>query len=168
MFRIVFLLCLTMSILPSFAQRTVTMSYPQYNNYYNSYNKNVNFRDLGDLELYVFDKTFCNENNLSRISRLEEAVFGTNMQGDIYQRYENLSNAIFSRPKQNFKTSLLRNLSNYFNGQMTGFTPDIYTNQQPSYYGNQSFVNYSGINGRGYYYNNYDRANSSSVRILNN
>ncbi len=156
---------------PVFAERTIVTRSPYlYNPYNNTQNYNYQnriFSDLNDLEMYVFDKTYCSENNLARLNRLEEAVFGTYQQGDIYNRYENVKNAIFARPKQNYKTSFLQNLSNYFAGQMTGYTPNIYQNNYPSMYGNNSFVNFSGPQGRGYRYNNNGIGNSSSfVRIL--
>ena len=90
-----------------------------------AYNQVSSLTDLNALEKYALNKSFSKDSDLERLQRLEMQAFGAIQQGDVNTRYDNVRSAILSRPKQNYKTSWLRNLSNYFNGQMTGFTPSI-------------------------------------------
>lgn len=136
------------------------------------------FSDLGALEKYALNRNYSRESDLQRLQRLEMEAFGAIQSGDLNCRYDNVRNAILSRPKQNYKTSLLRNIGNYFNGQMTGFTPSFSndpffsnsgfaTTQFPTNFGNQSIVDYgSGPFNRGSYINNYGTGSSTGVRIL--
>lgn len=159
---------------------------PAYQRGYN----NSYFSDLSALEKYAFNKNFSKESNLQRLQRLELETFGAIQNGELDYRYENVKNAILSRPKNNYKTSFLRGLSNYLNGQMTGFTPSIgssnsypYTtsfnpiyqnspsnfgySQYPTTYDNGSIINYgTGPFNRGYRLNNYTTGTNSSVKIL--
>ncbi len=188
-------------------------SRPRYynNNYYNPYNRTgtiyqpspyrrrlfnrsprvSSFSDLNALEKYALNKNFKNESDIERLQRLETETFGAVQTGDIAGRYDNVRNAILSRPKQNYKTSWLRNLGNYFSGQMTGFTPSIggtdyfpYTtsfnpvnpynspgnfsyNQYPTVYDNgRSFGWGTSPFNRGYRTNDYTTGSGCGVKIL--
>lgn len=149
--------------------------------FYNSrrYRPQSHFSDINALEKYSMNKNFGRESDLQRLQRLEMQAFGAVQSGDINTRYDNVRDAILSRPSyNNTKTSLLRNIGNYFSGQMTGFTPPIgndpffssnsgfATTPYPTTYGNQSFNQYSSPFGGGYRVNNYGTGSSSGVRIL--
>ncbi len=149
--------------------------------FYNSrrYRPQSHFSDINALEKYSMNKNFGRESDLQRLQRLEMQAFGAVQSGDINSRYDNVRNAILSRPSyNNTKNSLLRNIGNYFSGQMTGFTPPIgndpffssnsgfATTPYPTTYGNQSFNQYSSPFGGGYRVNNYGTGSSSGVRIL--
>ena len=165
--------------------RTVVTKTPIYN-YYQPYTQ-TNFADINALEKYAFNKSYPRENPIVRLQRLEANTFGAVQCGDFNTRYENVRSAILARPKQDYRTSILRNLGNYFSGQMTGFTPSIQTqnynpymtsfNQNaynsynytpyPNTFGNSSITEYSrGPFGGGYRINNYGVGSSSGVRIL--
>ena len=163
------------------AERTITTYQPYYKNYipnnFNLYQRGAyssNFYDINAVENYAFSKTYPRENILNRLERLEMQAFGTIQDGDIYQRYENVKSVILSRPKQNYRTSLLRNLGDYFTGQITGFTPQIqnYSNYNsgftniPSSFGHIHESGYSNPWGSRYRVNNYGTGNFSGVRIL--
>lgn len=157
-------------------------------NYYNStynpqrinsrYSPQSHFGDINALEKYSMNRTFGRESDLQRLQRLEMQAFGAVQSGDINQRYDNVRNAILSRPNYtSTKTSLLRNIGNYFSGQMTGFTPylgpdpffsssNFATTPYPTTYGNQSVDQYSTPFGGGYRINNYGTGSSTGVRIL--
>lgn len=153
-----------------------------YNRAYNVRNNPSTFSDIRSLEEYSMNRSFGRESDLERIERLEMQAFGAIQQGDIVSRYENVRNAILSRPKQNYRTSLLRNIGTYFNGQMTGYTPSLSsfgssnpfmtpmsgftTTNYPSTYGNNSITEYSGPFGRGYRVNNFGTGSSAGVRII--
>ena len=65
------------------------------------------------------------------------------------------------------KPSILKNIRNYFSGQLTGFTPDIEDSFfSPSTYGNRRYSTYSSPWGNGYKYSDYGSGSSSGVRIL--
>ena len=186
MYRIMLIFSMFLFILPVFAERTVVTRQPYYQPYYNDqsayyggdyipapsrYKKRhfSRYSDISDLERYALNRCYNNDNDLSRIARLEMQAFGAVQSGDIDTRYENVRNSILSRPKQNYKTSLLRNLGNFFGGQMTGFTPSIYPssfNSFPTTYGNSSVSGYSSPWGSGLRTNDYGVSSSSGVRIL--
>ena len=106
---------------------TVVSSYqPRRVNNYNNFSP----RRLDSLERYVLKKRFARESNLSRLERLEELAFGAVQTGDYLTRYNNVENAILSRPNYGYRRSVLGNIANFFSGQLTGFTPGIMT--QPS------------------------------------
>ena len=146
---------------------------PQAYNYYRD--------DIGYLEQYLWNKNYARNNNLARLEKLERQAFGAIQQGDFETRLQNVRSAILSRPKQNYKTSVLRSIGDYFSGQATGFTPPInqypytqpYTNQPytNSYYfpnfGRSNEFFYSTPYGRGYQMNNSGRSSGMGVRILN-
>lgn len=134
------------------------------------------FYDINDLEKYAFNKNFPKETDIIRLERLETFAFGAIQDGDIYTRYDNARNAILTRPKQNYKTSLLKNISEYFSGQMTGITPSVtsttnssnfYNNFNNIYpYGKSSNAGFSSPWSRGYRTENYGIGTGSSVHIL--
>ena len=180
-FSILFL-ALIVSI-PVFATKTAVTQFPYNTRYYSPQayyggdyipnrrfiqrRPNSPFYDINDLERYAFNRNFTRESNRSRLERLETLAFGTIQEGDITTRYDNVRNAILARPKQNYKTSLLKNISDYFNGQITGFTPSL--NQSNYYsqpYGINSSTGYSSPWGNGYSFNNYGINSGSSVQIL--
>lgn len=154
-----------------------------YNRYYNrTPNYTSNFSDISALEEYSMNRKFVRESDIERLERLELQTFGAIQQGDINSRYENVRSAILSRPQQNYKTSVLRNIGNYFAGQMTGFTPPLNsygssnpymmpmsgytTNNHPSSFGSNSFTQYSGPFRSGYRIDNLSTGSSAGVRII--
>ena len=154
-----------------------------YNRPYYNIKRNASaFSDINSLETYSMNRTFARESDIERLERLEMQAFGAIQQGDIVSRYENVRASILSRPKQDYKTSLLQNLGNYFAGQMTGYTPSLSsfgssnpymmpmsgfsTTNYPTTYGNNSITEYSGPFGRGYRVNNFGTGSSAGVRII--
>lgn len=188
MYRAFLLLFLLIAAAPVFATRTVVTKTPVYNQYYvpqayygGDYFPNHNYRkekrtsafyDINDLERYALNKNFTKDSDRARLERLENLAFGAVQQGDIYTRYDNVRNAILCRPKQNYKTSVLKNLSNYFSGQMTGFTPPIAPQNVPTAYPYPSGYTkdfsgeYSTPFGKGFHTSNYGIGSGSGVRIL--
>ena len=149
----------------------------KYNNKY--YQRYFSENNIGALEKYAFNKSYRRDDPISRLERLENLAFGAVQCGDIAARYKNVENAILSRPKNNYKRSVLGNVVNYLGGQLTGYTPSInsdwdsiYPNQgyypySPSGYGNTRVEQFSnGIFGGGYNVMNSGFCNGSSVRIL--
>ena len=134
------------------------------------------FYDINDLEKYAMNKNFTRDSDRIRLERLETLAFGAVQEGDIYTRYDNVRNAILSRPKQNYKTSVLRNISDYLNGQLTGYTPSVNSSASDSFFfdsypassdfGKRSSVDYSTPWGRGYRTENYGTGSGSTVHIL--
>ena len=159
-----------------------------YNNrrpYYrpnNFHPRRSSFSDLSALEQYTLNRNFTRESDLERLQRLEMQAFGAVQQGDINTRYDNVRNAILSRPKNNYRTSLIRNIGNFFGGQLTGFTPSFNssfdddpffssnssftTTQFPSTFGSTSTTGYSSPFGKGYRVNNFGTGSSTGVHIL--
>lgn len=190
MYRIIFSIILTLSVLPAFAERTYVTEQPVYNSYYvpqaayyggyynprNRYirNSGSRFTDINDLERYATGKNFFRESDITRIERMELLAFGAIQEGDINSRYANVREAILSRPKQNYKSSILKSISNYFTGQMTGYTPPINTyNTTDSVFpfldnsfGKSTITDYSSPWGKGYKINNYGTGSSAGVHIL--
>lgn len=156
--------------------------YHNINRPYNIRRSTSGFSDISALEEYSMNRSFKRESDLERLERLELQAFGAIQQGDIASRYDNVRSAILSRPQQNYKTSLLRNIGNYFAGQMTGFTPSLNsfgssnpymtpmsgftTTNYPTTYGNNSITEYSGPFGGGYRINNFGTGSSAGVRII--
>ena len=147
------------------------------------YNPYLSKEDLNALEKYALNKTYKRNSDLERLERLENLAFGASQTGDVYTRYKNVENAILSRPKYGTKQSLLNNISNYFAGQATGFTPNLI--QYPTYsnlggfssnpylftpnsgYGNTNYEQYSnGIFGGGWGISGQNYGTGSSIRIL--
>ena len=168
------------------ASRTIITRSPYYYNpYFNQNTYDINrqnirpsFNDMSMLEEYALNRNYGRDSNIARLERLEMQAFGAVQCGDLNSRYENVRSAILSRPKPNYKTSILRGIGNYFAGQMTGYTPNIGTsnpfdyfntfsqNPYPTTYGNSSITEYSGPYGRGYRVNNYNTGSTTGVRIL--
>ena len=157
-----------------------------YNNAYNQrrffHPRRSSFSDLSALEQYTLNRNFTRESDLERLQRLEMQAFGAVQQGDINTRYDNVRNAILSRPKNNYRTSLIRNIGNFFGGQLTGFTPSFNssfdddpffssnssftTTQFPSTFGSTSTTGYSSPFGKGYRVNNFGTGSSTGIHIL--
>lgn len=194
MYQIFFVLLIILSM-PVFAETitTITPFYSPYNAsqaYYggdyvphrrNGKNRSV-FSDINDLERYAMNKNFYGDSDKARLERLETLAFGAVQDGDILTRYNNVRGAILTKPKHNYKTSLLRNISNYFGGQLTGFTPqinnsfpddtyhqNIYPYPQytyPSEFGTSSYTEFSSPRRKGYRINNHGIGTSSGVTLL--
>ena len=173
-----FLLSIILIYMPVVSGKTYTYTDPNYAyNYQNPQAYNYYGDDIGYLEQYLWDKNYARNNNLARLEKLERQTFGAIQQGDFETRLQNVRSAILSRPKQNYKTSVLRSIGDYFSGQATGFTPPInqypYTNQpySNSYYfpnfGKSNEFFYSTPYGRGYQMNNSSRSSGMGVHILN-
>ena len=183
MYRAIVLLLLTAIATPVFASRTVVTQTPVFNPYYSpqayyggDYIPNRRFQrhssvfhDINDLERYALNRNFTKDSDQVRLERLETLAFGAVQEGDIYTRYDNVRDAILTRPKPNYKTSLLRNISDYFSGQLTGYTPSM-TTTNPSFYssdyGQSSTTEYISPWGRGYRTNNYGAGSGTGVHIL--
>lgn len=156
---------------------TLRYSNNRPNRYYRNVNTPSSFSDINALEKYTLNRNYSRESDLERLQRLEMQAFGAVQSGDINTRYDNVRNAILSRPKQNYKTTFLGNLANYFSGQMTGYTPNfdndpffsdssLTRSSYPTTYGTQNIDSYSTPWGKGYRVNNYGTGSSSGVRIL--
>ena len=187
MYRFIVLMILSSITMPVFSEtRTVVTQTPYYNPYYapqayyggdyvpqrmyrqRRYNSSM-FSDINDLEKYAMNKNFSKENDRTRLERLEMLAFGTIQEGDYRTRYDNVRNAILSRPKQNYKTSLFRSISDYFNGQITGYTPSINQSNDSFYsspYGVSSMTDYVSPWGHGTKINNYGISSGTGVKIL--
>ena len=159
------------------SNNTLRYSNNRPNRYYRNVNIPSSFSDINALEKYTLNRNFSRESDLERLQRLEMQAFGAVQNGDINTRYDNVRNAILSRPKQNYKTTFLGNLANYFSGQMTGYTPNFDSDPffsdssftrtlYPTTYGNQNFDSYSNPWGKGYRINNYSTGSSSGIKIL--
>ena len=183
MYRLIILLIISANFIPAFSEtRTVvtqTPVYPHYGAYYGGdymphglrhHRKTSSmFSDINDLEKYALNKNFIRESDRSRLERLETLAFGAVQEGDYRTRYNNVRNALLSRPKQNYKTSLFRTISDYFGGQVTGYTPPITQTNDYFYsspFGSSSSVNYSSPWGSRNRVNNYGIGSGSSVRLL--
>ena len=186
MYRFVMLFILSTLSMPVFAERTFTTISPYYGGYNipqayyggdylpnGRYKKNRSvFSDINDLERYAMNKSFAKDSDLKRVERLESLAFGAIQEGDIYTRYDNVREAILTRPKQNYKTSVLKSISDYFSGQLTGFTPQINNSYVPNFYSapsdfsQSSYTQYSSPWGGGYKTKNYGFGSGSGVHIL--
>ena len=180
MYRFIVLLLLLSICKPVFAE--ITTIDPCYNPYYvpqayyggnyvphRRYKTSSTFPDINELERYAMNKNFTKDSDRIRLERLETLAFGAVQEGDIYTRYDNVRASILSRPKQNYKTSLLRSLSDYFSGQLTGFTPNVIdtnNNSYPSGYEKKSYTEYGSPWGRGYKSEYYGYGSGSGVHIL--
>lgn len=151
-----------------------------YHNYNNIY---LSKKNLSALEKHVLDKTFQRENEISRLERLENLAFGSIQSGDLYSRYQNVENAILARPKYK-QNSILNNIANYFVGQSTGLSPNLYPYSNSNFntiggfsnypnsfsspgYSNSKYQQFSnGIFGGGWGIQNQDFGNGSTIRIL--
>ena len=166
--------------LPVFAARTVVTQTPYYNPYHGAYwggdyipqysrqRNNSIFSDINALEKYAMNRNFTRDSDRTRLERLETIAYGAVQQGDIITRYNNVREAILTRPKQNYKTSLLKSIGNYFNGQLTGFTPDITDSGLDllPYGQSSSGSRYSSPWSRSEIINNYDSKSGTGIKIL--
>lgn len=156
-------------------------------NYYRQSYRPIPINSLNKLEKYVFDKSYRNEDELSRLERLENIAFGAIQNGDIESRYRNVESAILSRPNHNYKRSIWSNIGSFLTGQATGITPSIVSQDLTGFdnfanygnnmylpgfrsmsgYGNSTFEQYSNgmfSGGWGNFHNNY--GSGGSVKIL--
>ena len=169
---------------------TQIIGYDRQNRPYHNYHRpcyncgqfnSIPMRDLNALEKYAFKKNFKRESDIERLERLEALAFGAIQNGDILSRYKNAEQAILSRPQPNLNRSVLNNIASFFNGQATGFTPNIENSFIPgltpyggsgSYFPNPAFNNsrfeqYSnGIFGGGYGLSNGSFGTGSGIKIL--
>ena len=187
MYRLFLLTLLFAVSMPVFAERTIVTQSPVYNPYYGAYyggdysprhkRSRSLFSDINELEKYAMNKNFTKDSDRTRLERLETLTFGAVQEGDIYTRYDNVRASILSRPKQNYKTSLFRNISDFFNGQLTGFTPQInnsYTNGtwplsqniNTNPYEQSSYTQYRSPWGSGYRTKDYGIGTRSGVHFL--
>lgn len=168
-------------------QQKVYNSYPRYykNPYLNQPYKKIN--NFKKLEKYAMNKTFSRESDLSRLERLEELAFGTIQSGDFSTRYNNVENAIYSRPPYKTNTSVLETIGSFLTGQATGMTPNITAQELNGFnnfstfsgnhfspvlrpypfYSNNMVESYSnGLFNRGFSTFGNDYGTGSSIRIL--
>ena len=178
--RIVVLFLLFTISIPAFGAKTYITQAPHYNPHYSAYyggdyipnhryiRKNSSmFTDINNLEMYAMNRNFTKDSDLTRIERLETQAFGAVQQGDLSARYDNVREAILSRPKQNYKTSLFRGLKDYFSGQITGYTPQINQNNYNfTPYGKSSNRSFVTPFGSGYETSNYGLRSGCGVHIL--
>lgn len=167
-----------------------TLSYEQrVNNLIMNYNSNVrpnnissnsSDRDLNGLEQRVFNRTFVNENPQSRMSRLEQQVFGASQSGELADRIGMLRQATTSYTPQmasypctapmistggGWRGALgsLGNLMMMNGGMPTGLTPQI----DPNYMDYMDPGYSRGVtSNRGWGYNRYQNGSGSKVTIL--
>ena len=181
MYRFIFLILLLSLSYPCTAEtRSYNTRSPNYNPYYGAYmggdyvpryryagrNSSV-FSDINDLERYAMNKNFTHDSDRMRLERLEMQTFGAVQEGDMLTRYDNVKDAILARPKQNYKTTILRNINDYFNGQLTGYTPALNPSEYNNYnYGRSSNTNFVTPYGKRYHTNNYGVGNDAGVRII--
>lgn len=187
MYRLIILFTAFVLIVPAQARTgspwgTYYGSYYPYGKYKSPYSirraseprgSNSNFSDISALEKYLFNKSYGRDNFLTRLQRLEAQTFGAIQHGDVNTRYERVKSAVLSRPKMNYKTSLLRGIKDYFSGQITGYTPSLDTMTADSYFDTDSYpyetssvTELIGPFRRGYRVNNNGSASSFGVKIL--
>jgi len=132
---------------------------------------------ISALERSMFNRVWKQDDNLTRIQRLEQQVFGSVQHGDLNSRYQRLQNTINNQyyypnnysgynttPQKGFWGNLV---NSFAGGALTGITPGIsgVNMIDPFYTGGNGY--YNGIqsqNGGGNYF--YDTGSSSGVRIL--
>ena len=185
MCRFIVMLLLFIVSIPVSVSRTVVTRSPNYDTSYGAYyggdyKPNVRLRnrsnysrffDINELERYAMNRNFTKDSDITRLERLEELAYGAVQQGDIYTRYDNVRNAILTRPKQDYKTSLIRNISDYFTGKLTGYTPNINQDDfdidfSDTSFGKSSATNYVSPYHRGYRTNNYGIGSGMGVHLL--
>lgn len=105
-----------------------------HNNYFRP---PIKINNIKKLEKYAMNRTFSNEDDITRLERLEELAFGAIQNGDISTRYNNVENAILARPPYKTKTSVLGTIGSFLAGQATGITPNI-TSQELNGFNNFS------------------------------
>ncbi len=139
------------------AQRTVVTRgpyYDQYNHrhanlYHNPHRRNYytnggnyykNFTDAGMSEDYALRKKYIADSKLERLQRLERQVFGAVQQGDPDERFLRVREAVAIRQHKPVQKSVMRKISDYFAGQLTGIEPSFTNNY--SYDLNSPMLNY--------------------------
>lgn len=138
-----------------------------------------NSANISMMEQALFHKNYNGENLNTRLTRLEENLFGKSVNGTISDRYRNLSNAFdyscpnpyhshnlnnnyrySNLPPYSYETSqklgIINRLANFLGGTATGLTPSM------NDYGFQD--SYQTPYGYGFY--NQNRGTGMSVRIL--
>lgn len=155
-----------------------------HNNYFRP---PIKINNIKKLEKYAMNQTFSNEDDITRLERLEELAFGAVQSGDYNTRYNNVEAAILSRPKYKTKSSILGNIGSFLAGQATGLSPNI-TSQElngfnnfstfggnylspairpyPSYSNNMVEQYTNGIFGNSWQAYGNDYGTGSSVKIL--
>ena len=185
MYRFTAILFLITISFPVFASGTVVTQKPYYNSNYGAYyggdyipsrrymtkKSYSRFSDINELERYAMNKNFTKDSDITRLERLETLAFGAVRQGDLYTRYDNVREAILTRPKPDYKRSLIRNISDYFTGRLTGYTPSIDQDDLDMDFSDSSFgknyaTNYVTPYGKGHKTNNYGMESGTGVRIL--
>ena len=180
MYRLLVFLLLLMGITPLVKAETVVTQAPFYNKYYapQAYwggdyipsqaryragrKTGSMFSDINDLERYAMNKNFLRDSDRTRLERLEMQAFGAVQQGNMQTRYNNVREAILTRPQQNYRKSFLRSVGDYLSGQLTGYTPST----EDSFFGNSSDIEYNSPFRKGYRTNNYGISSGSGVHIL--
>ena len=159
--KILVLLCLSVMTLPVMAESRIIKTYSPVSNssgYYNTQNYGISdysYNKLGEMESYLFGKTYAGQNIVSRIERLEDAVFNrfypdSSPEQRIaslaynYNRNNNITNTQQQSQGSKFK-SVMRGISNSILGVPTGYTPPVYGDPYYSW----------GNNGFGQHYGNY-------------
>ena len=151
---------------PYFNQKYIKSTTPQYN-----------FPNINNMEYALFKRNYANENLNTRLSRLEENMFGETINGTIHERYSNLSNAFnygqpnpyynpyghqyrgpYS-PETNQKLNIINKLANFLGGTATGVSPNLDD-------GFSYDESYSSPFGRGYYRRNNSSGTGATIRIL--
>lgn len=84
------------------------------------------------------------------------------IENRFHQPYNDYYN--YTTPKKSFRQTI----TNFFGGQMTGYTPNTNAWSTNSWNNNYpyGYQNYNSDNKGNYYYNNYDHQTGGSVRIL--
>lgn len=189
LFLSVSLLMLIFNLPAAFAQSTVVSRSPYYNQYNHRYimpysnpynrsyysgggNLSENFTDWSAQKEYALRKNYIVNNKLDRLQRLERQIFGAVQQGDFDERYQRVREAVSMHPPKPIQKSVLRRISDYFAGQITGFEPPvsddfIYESDYLNGYGNtSSYSHRTNPWNQGYGINGYGIGNSGGIRIL--
>ena len=118
--------------------------------YYQNYNTPQN--RINAAEMRIFGRTFNGNDDIARLERMENEIFGTPGNGDIYDRI-NLIEKVTTK-KIPVGTQIMNNVkkavNDRFYGYPTGFTPPIYTRNNYGYYRN-TMPTYKGPNNFGFY-----------------
>lgn len=144
-----------------------------------------NITDISAMEQTLFRRNYNHENLNSRLSRLEENIFGHSINGTISERYKNLSYAFdYNKPynyssysqnpfpvtpiysqgpysyETNQKLGIINKLANFLIGNPTGITTGISPEINDSGFQNSYQTPY------GYGFSNQSRGSGMKVRIL--
>jgi len=150
-------------------RKTRTRNLRKHNNripspYYHNYN---NINALSNLTVYeknLFNRSFKGENDLNRLARLEQELFGTIHSGDINNRYNNISRALENRTRINRTSNFLDTIGNLFSkGYPTGYSPSLDSFNLGGYGGTQGFI--ADDNWLNQNYHEFENAFDSTSRI---